>query len=212
MNKKTVKRIEKRKSLHQPEVSNTIIVEKKPILKILFLPFVGSFLVATIAFTLLFSSIPAKTQQKSAKKMPIPTPTHIPFRINTNYPLDPFMLVQALGKKQGVTIIDLRTQKEFDKEHILTAVNVPAKEGSTEYKDVRKTIDAVKVKQPVILYQDTTYSVEPKIISQQLKKEGYEAVELAIGWNEWRHFTTMWLPESQWDTVSIDKFVESSFK
>lgn len=128
---------------------------------------------------------------------------------------DPLYLLQQMkkGKFDKFLLIDTRSKKDFLKSHIKSADSFPLydekgelmnpenaliKEFKEKYKDEKREI---------ILYG--TYGNSPIVgeFSEKLSSSGIKTSELAVGWNEWRHFRNLWLPESMWNTIQMDEYV-----
>lgn len=108
-----------------------------------------------------------------------------------------------LGDKD-LLIIDLRSKKEFSKGHVRSAINIAWQEDLSAWlKQFKK--QSLKNK-TIILYEHSQASVLPQELSLYLKKEGYPVYYLAIGYNEWRHFYTFWLPEKDWNSWQPEQF------
>ncbi len=125
--------------------------------------------------------------------------------------LDPYKLLLMLKNRQEITVIDVRSSEEFMKEHIRGAINISLAE-SIDNALVEERLAGREKNIPVVIYGNTAYSLEPRLLARYLYDKGFKAEPLAVGWNEWRHFVTLWLPESQWDIVSVDDFNESPQK
>ncbi len=126
---------------------------------------------------------------------------------------DPFLLSQELQKDQ-VQVVDIRSSAEFNKGHIRTAINIPTylsikNISGTEIKESEliNAFNNLAKNKPVIIYGNSASSL-PNEIADYLNQHGIRVRPLSIGWNEWRHFPNLWVPESQWDHFSIDNVVE----
>lgn len=118
---------------------------------------------------------------------------------------DPVRLKNQLkNQKTELLLIDLRPKKDFKKGRIKTAVNV------TWNNDLSAWLKHFKQLQTrgktIILYEYSQASVLPQELTLYLKKTGYRAYYLAIGYNEWRHFYTFWLPEPEWSAWQPEEF------
>lgn len=92
-------------------------------------------------------------------------------------------------------IVDTRVKEEYDKGHIVTAINIPVyesemvtKEGNLDGELVAKAFARVRESEKVIIiYGPNGYATLPGDIAALLNKEGVSAKPLAVGWEEWEH-------------------------
>lgn len=118
---------------------------------------------------------------------------------------DPVRLKDQLKKgDQELLLVDLRPKKEFRSGHIKTAVNIPWQNDLSAWlKQLKQHETKGKT---IILYEYSQASALPQELALYLKKDRQDAYYLAIGYNEWRHFYTFWLPESQWGAWQPEQF------
>ena len=96
--------------------------------------------------------------------------------------------------------MDIRDSASYKKAHIKGAVNY-----STD--KLKKDMQILKKKR-IIIYGDTISSVQSKEVALSLIEKGIDARLMSVGWNEFRHFRNLWIPESQWDLIDINKYIE----
>lgn len=127
---------------------------------------------------------------------------------------DPYVLVLRF-EDTDYLLVDLRSEGEFSREHIRGAVSVPLYGEFTDLKDLKIKNDFVsKVKElrrdkkTVILYGNTRDSAYVRDAVSLLQNKNVDAYKLGAGWNEWRHFRNLWVPEAQWDTFDPDRYLE----
>lgn len=111
-------------------------------------------------------------------------------------------------------IVDLRSRGEFEREHIRWAINIPGIDGDTSREEQeQRIVDAFK-KLPkdkrIILHCYTHYCMLAKKVGLMLAKEGIQAQELNIWWNEWRNEWDLWNGEGTADTIDISKYIEGT--
>jgi len=103
-------------------------------------------------------------------------------------------------------LIDLRNSKEFTKGHIKASVSLPwTGDLNTWLREFRKLNSKNKA---IVIYEHSQVSVAPQELALYLRKTGLSAYYLAIGYNEWRHFHTFWLPESEWGDWQVEQYVD----
>jgi len=134
---------------------------------------------------------------------------------------DPFQVKLDIDKGSFFyALIDLRSRQEFEKGHIRDAVNIPAyirfsdlKNLELSEKDILKeTHNLLKTRKPIVLYSFTRDSQLTHDVAAILKRNGYQVSSLGVGWNEWRHFTNIWVPEAGWDDFRIDNYIDGENK
>ncbi len=138
----------------------------------------------------------------------------------TDEVFDAYLLANQVEKHRlEVLLIDIRPRNEYQKEHIPQAVNIPALSALDKYEDgvkwnlkeVKKIIaEQKKEKKTLVIYGYNKDSFLTREAVSQLRKAGYQAAALSVGWTEWRYFTNFWIPESAWDKVNPEMLFESS--
>ena len=112
-------------------------------------------------------------------------------------------------------LVDLRSQEEYEREHIIGAVNVPAyKDPDTSaYGDVERIVNSFKElksqnsDKDIIVYCYSMPCMTGRKIGQMLAEEGIYVQHLEIGWNEWRYFWTLWNHEGEWDITDVNDYI-----
>lgn len=62
----------------------------------------------------------------------------------------------------------------------------------------------------IIVYGLTRFSSINDEAVLAFRKDGFHARVLAVGWNEWAHMITYWLPEPEWKTIQIQRYISAS--
>ncbi|MEK7065353.1 MAG: rhodanese-like domain-containing protein, partial [Patescibacteria group bacterium] len=99
-------------------------------------------------------------------------------------------------------LVDLRSPQEYEKEHVVGAVNIPA------YKDPNTSISLDTEKEEkariirnfqnlpkdkeIIVYCYSTPCMTGRKVGKLLVDNGIFVKHLGIGWNEWRYFWNLW--------------------
>lgn len=108
--------------------------------------------------------------------------------------LDPYALVENQTNRFAYSIVDTRDAASYKKGHIRGALML------TDKIDLKK--------QTVLLYGHTQFDQKSEEVARQMAAKGANVKILAIGWNEFRHFTNLWVPENAWNNFRIDDFIE----
>ncbi|MFA9288250.1 MAG: rhodanese-like domain-containing protein [Weeksellaceae bacterium] len=127
--------------------------------------------------------------------------------------VDPNVLIQQMSaEKKTIILVDIRAAEDYKKAHILDAVNIPvafdAKTNSIKKDaDLKKGFKKLGKNQEIIIYGENSYSQIPETVAFNLGSEGIPVQVLTIGFNEFRHFSTFWLPEKLWGKVRVEDFI-----
>ena len=119
--------------------------------------------------------------------------------------------------KDNFILVDLRSLQEYETEHIIGAVNIPAyKDPNTSaYGDVERITGAFKKLQAenpdkeIIVYCYSMPCMTGRKIGLMLAESGIYAKHLGIGWNEWRYYWTMWNHEGEWESTNVTDYIAS---
>lgn len=115
--------------------------------------------------------------------------------------IDPLVVLKLIDTNdEKIMIMDIRDSASYKKAHIKGAVNY-----STD--KLKKDMQILKKKR-IIIYGDTISSVQSKEVALSLIEKGIDARLMSVGWNEFRHFRNLWIPESQWDIIDVNKYIE----
>ncbi len=112
------------------------------------------------------------------------------------------------------TLVDLRSQNEYDKEHIKGAINIPAykNEFTPDYDNVERLISQfseLSKDKDVIVYCYSAACMSGRKIGKILAENGIYVKHLNIGWNEWRYSWNLWNHEPEWDITNVSDYIEA---
>lgn len=116
--------------------------------------------------------------------------------------------------KHDFTLVDLRSAEEYEKEHIVGAISIPAykDKDTSDYGAVDRIVDAFQAlpkDKNVIVYCYSMPCMTGRKIGQMLTEHGIYVQHLNIGWNEWRHFWTLWNHEHEWNQTKAEDYIAS---
>ena len=123
------------------------------------------------------------------------------------------LLVMIKAGDSTIRVIDIRSKQDFNKGHIKSASSFPQYTDSGQVIKIdREVLDSFRKQYPdkkntLILYGHFSGTEVVYKLRDELRKRHVSAAVLTIGWNEWRHFRNLWLPESMWDKININEFV-----
>lgn len=129
--------------------------------------------------------------------------------------ISPHSLRRMMDKgDKSFILIDLRSPQEYEKEHVIGAVNIPAyTDPNTSAYEERDRIISQFRKLPkgkdVIVYCYSMPCMTGRKIGLMLAENDIFVKHLGIGWNEWRHFWTLWNHEHEWNTTKPEDYIIS---
>ncbi len=114
--------------------------------------------------------------------------------------------------KQDFVLVDLRSAEEYEKGHIVSAVNIPAYSDPdhSAYDEVDRIVssfEALPKGKDIVVYCYSIPCMTGRKVGAMLTKHGLYVQHLGIGWNEWRYFWTLWNHEHEWSKTSVDDYV-----
>lgn len=116
------------------------------------------------------------------------------------------------GQTNDYVLVDLRSQEEYEREHIVMAVNIPAyKDPNTSAYDEKDRIigafRALPKDKDIIVYCYSTPCMTGRKIGKMLAENGIYVKHLGIGWNEWRYYWNLWNHDGEAPTNVLDYVV-----
>lgn len=101
------------------------------------------------------------------------------------------------GETKEYILVDLRSQEEYEKEHIISAINIPAYSdpNHSAYDDTERILSSFEEldrNKDIIVYCYSTPCMTGRKIGKLLAKNGIFVKHLGIGWNEWRYYWDLW--------------------
>lgn len=126
--------------------------------------------------------------------------------------LDPITLIQS---NNVYTIIDIRSKEEYAKSHIKNAVSIPVYrlDGAVMRLVELNTLvipTHVDKTKPIVLYGPSAYFARNTEVARYLASKGFMVYTLSVGWNEFRHFQNIWVPEALWGTIDVMSFIQEN--
>ncbi|MBI4162405.1 MAG: rhodanese-like domain-containing protein [Candidatus Aenigmarchaeota archaeon] len=110
-------------------------------------------------------------------------------------------------------LVDLRSLEEYEKEHIIGAISIPAYSDkyTSDYDKQRIVSEFRKLPsdKEIIVYCYSTPCMTGRKVGQMLAEEGIYVKSLNIGWNEWRYFWNLWNHEHEWNTTIAADYIAS---
>lgn len=118
---------------------------------------------------------------------------------------------------QSFVLVDVRSQEEYEKEHIVGAVSIPAYKDkyTSAYDEVDRIVDSfekIKKEYPnreLIVYCYSIPCMTGRKVGAILAENGVYVKQLNIGWYEWRHDWNSWNHEHEWETNKVEDYINS---
>lgn len=109
-------------------------------------------------------------------------------------------------------LVDLRSAEEYEKEHVVGAVNIPAYKDKdhSDYGAVERIVaefQALPAEKNIIVYCYSIPCMTGRKVGQMLAVRDIYVQHLGIGWNEWRHFWTLWNHEHEWSQTKVEQYI-----
>jgi rhodanese-related sulfurtransferase len=137
------------------------------------------------------------------------------YDVETAVHVSPHGLRKHMGEDPNVIIVDLRSQEEYEEEHIVTAVNVPAYKDRdhSDYGAVERIVGEfkrLKAENPdaeFIVYCYSIPCMTGRKVGKILVDHGIYVKHLGIGWNEWRYHWTLWNHPHEWAQTNVMDYI-----
>ena len=121
------------------------------------------------------------------------------YKVENIIHVSPHSVRKHIGDNE-IVLVDLRSQEEYETNHIITAVNVPAyaTPDKSDYGAVDRIVGAFKeleLKNPgkdIVVYCYSMPCMTGRKIGEMLTGHGIYVKHLGIGWSEWRYFWKLW--------------------
>lgn len=111
-------------------------------------------------------------------------------------------------------LVDLRSQEEYEREHIATAVNIPAyaSPDKSAYGDVERIVSEFKklpADKDIIVYCYSIPCMTGRKIGNMLAEHDIYVKHLGVGWNEWKYHWNTWNHEHEWEQTNSSDYTVS---
>jgi rhodanese-related sulfurtransferase len=163
---------------------------------------VGAFLVVE------FTVNQEKTQDQLIKEFyDVETATHV----------SPHGIRKHMGEANNFILVDLRSQEEYEEEHIIGAVNIPAYKDrdNSDYGAVERITNsfvelrAANPGKDLIVYCYSIPCMTGRKVGKILADNGIYVKHLGVGWNEWRYAWESFNHPHEWNITSPEDYVTS---
>jgi rhodanese-related sulfurtransferase len=115
------------------------------------------------------------------------------YEVENKVSMSPATLRKIIDQKdEGYILVDLRSEAEYNAEHVIGAVNVPAVSMNSE--EIVSAFEKFEDDKKIIVYCYSAYCMLGKQVGEVLAKSGIEVIDLNIGWSEWKYYWGIWNP------------------
>lgn len=95
-------------------------------------------------------------------------------------------------KNKDYVLVDLRSKPEYDKEHIISAINIPAVSMNTD--QLVSAFKRIPKGKQIIVHCYSASCTLGRQVGKTLAEHGIFVQEMDVGWNEWRYHWDAWNP------------------
>ncbi len=114
-------------------------------------------------------------------------------------------------------LVDLRSQEEYETEHIRGAVSIPAyrDKDTSDYGAVERIVNSFKALvdgnhgKDIIVYCYSMPCMTGRKVGKILSDNGIYVKHLEVGWNEWRYYWNLWNHPHEWNETDVMDYVVS---
>lgn len=113
-------------------------------------------------------------------------------------------------------LVDVRSPQEYEKEHIIGAINIPAYKDpntsisiETEKEEKERIINSFRElgsDREIIVYCYSMPCMTGRKIGKLLSENGIYVKALGIGWNEWRYYWGLWNHDGE-DPTNVEDYI-----
>ncbi len=137
------------------------------------------------------------------------------YKVENAVHVSPHGLRKLMDKgDESFVLVDLRSSIEYEKAHIVGAINIPAYSDpdTSAYGEKERIIEAFQ-KLPkgkdIIVYCYSMACMTGRKIGLMLAEQRIYVKHLGIGWNEWRYHWELWNHEHEWDKMKAEEYIVS---
>lgn len=111
-------------------------------------------------------------------------------------------------------LVDLRSQEEYEEEHIIGAINIPAYKDKdhSDYGAVERIVgefSKLPKDKDIIVYCYSIPCMTGRKVGKMLAEHDIFVKHLGIGWNEWRYDWNSWNHPHEWNITKAENYVFS---
>ena len=105
---------------------------------------------------------------------------------------------------QSYILVDTRTVEDYEREHIIGAVNIDSAESFANVSSAYRALDPTK---EIIIYCYSSYCLNGRKVGNFLAENGIYVKEMTVGWKEWRYNWEGWNYDTEWGDTDVMDYV-----
>ena len=123
---------------------------------------------------------------------------------------DPYSVISAVIQgEDGLVLIDMRPADAFSEHHVKYSVSIPFPDSDEKkQEEFVKSVEAIAKGKRVVLLPYSAASTSGEQAYALLDKEDIEVSLMKQGWNELYNLPNIWVPEKEWQSFTLEKWVE----
>lgn len=129
--------------------------------------------------------------------------------------VSPHHIRKAMDKgDDSFILVDLRSQEEYEQEHIIGAINIPAYSSpdKSDYDAVERIVSEfakLPKDKDIIVYCYSIPCMTGRKVGKMLSENEIYVKHLGIGWNEWRYYWELWNHEHELNVTDVNNYISS---
>jgi rhodanese-related sulfurtransferase len=137
------------------------------------------------------------------------------YSIETAVHVSPHHIRKGMAKgDDSFILVDLRSQEEYEREHIVGAINIPAYKdpNTSDYGDIERIVSEfskLSKDKDIIVYCYSIPCMTGRKVGKILADNDIYVKHLGIGWNEWRYYWDLWNHEHEWKQTDVSDYVST---
>jgi len=113
--------------------------------------------------------------------------------------------------KEDYVLVDVRAQTDYERGHIVTAINIDTGTGAEKTTDdvlaEFKQVIADNPEKEIIMYCYSAACMNGRKVGNFLAENGVFVKEMTVGWNEWRYGWETWNYDTEWSSFQVEDFI-----
>lgn len=119
------------------------------------------------------------------------------YKTETVVHVSPHGMRKHMGEDDHTVIVDLRSQEEYETEHIMGAINIPAyaTPDKSDYGAVERIVGEfrkIPADKEIVVYCYSMPCMTGRKIGNMLAEHDIYVKHLGVGWQEWRYYWNLW--------------------
>ena len=124
------------------------------------------------------------------------------YDIETAVSISPHHMRGYMGEFQEFVIVDVRDTNDYEQEHIISAINIPA---SLSDEELVEQFSKISEGKEIITYCYSTACMSSRKVGKVLADAGIYVKHLNVGWNEWKYSPESWNYPEEWADLDIQE-------